>query len=143
MYSVFFFFKQRTANGMRISDLGSDVCSSDLDALLATAREQAPGTAEALQAGNRAYGNVSVLEDAVLKALNGADGPGIFTPAQLGQAARANAKKFGGKKAAARGEIPFSELQSNAQAVLPSTVPNSGTTDRAIAAWLLPTALGG
>src|SRR3546814_13070720 len=88
---------------MRISDWSSDVCSSDL---------------------NRAYGNVSVLEDAVLKALNGADGPGIFTPAQLGQAARANAKKFGGKKAAARGEIPFSELQSNAQAVLPSTVPN-------------------
>src|SRR3546814_17819054 len=67
------------------------------EALLATAREQAPGTAEALQAGNRAYGNVSVLEDAVLKALNGADGPGIFTPAQLGQAARANAKKFGGR----------------------------------------------
>src|SRR3546814_6196370 len=133
---------------MRISDWSSDVCSSDLlrcydaanslrsveEALLATAREQAPGTAESLQAGNRAYGNVSVLEDAVLKALNGADGPGIFTPAQLGQAARANAKKFGGKKAAARGEIPFSELQSNAQAVLPSTVPNSGTTDRAIAA---------
>src|SRR3546814_7054660 len=103
---------------MRISDWSSDVCSSDL---------------------NRAYGNVSVLEDAVLKALNGADGPGIFTPAQLGQAARANATKFGGKKAAARGEIPFSELQSNAQAVLPSTVPNSGTTYRAIAAWLLPT----
>src|SRR3546814_14259878 len=109
---------------MRISDWSSDVCSSDLrkdakglirkdslrgydaanslrsveEALLATAREQAPGTAEALQAGNRAYGNVSVLEDAVLKALNGADGPGIFTPAQLGQAARANAKKFGDRQ---------------------------------------------
>src|SRR3546814_13073685 len=66
-----------------------------------------------------------------------------YTTLFRSQAARANAKKFGGKKAAARGEIPFSELQSNAQAVLPSTVPNSGTTDRAIAAWLLPTALGG
>lgn len=34
-------------------------------------------------------------------------------------------------------------MQENAQAVLPSTVPNSGTTDRALATWLLPSALGG
>src|SRR3546814_1175953 len=30
MYSVFFFFKQKTAYDMRISDWSSDVCSSDL-----------------------------------------------------------------------------------------------------------------
>src|SRR3546814_2099536 len=30
-YSVFFFFKQKTAYEMRISDWSSDVCSSDLD----------------------------------------------------------------------------------------------------------------
>src|SRR3546814_12839454 len=30
MYSVFFFFKQKTAYEMRISDWSSDVCSSDL-----------------------------------------------------------------------------------------------------------------
>src|SRR3546814_7155336 len=30
---VFFFFKQKTAYEMRISDWSSDVCSSDLDAL--------------------------------------------------------------------------------------------------------------
>src|SRR3546814_2053142 len=29
-YSVFFFFKQKTAYEMRISDWSSDVCSSDL-----------------------------------------------------------------------------------------------------------------
>src|SRR3546814_2217986 len=29
-YSVFFFFKQKTAYDMRISDWSSDVCSSDL-----------------------------------------------------------------------------------------------------------------
>src|SRR3546814_1298476 len=29
---VFFFFKQKTASEMRISDWSSDVCSSDLDA---------------------------------------------------------------------------------------------------------------
>src|SRR3546814_11196367 len=31
MYSCFFFFKQKTAYEMRISDWSSDVCSSDLD----------------------------------------------------------------------------------------------------------------
>src|SRR3546814_8424144 len=34
MYCCFFFFKQKTAYEMRISDWSSDVCSSDLDALL-------------------------------------------------------------------------------------------------------------
>src|SRR3546814_2742992 len=33
---VFFFFKQKTAYEMRISDWSSDVCSSDLDAVLPT-----------------------------------------------------------------------------------------------------------
>src|SRR3546814_9406635 len=31
MYLFFFFFKQKTAYEMRISDWSSDVCSSDLD----------------------------------------------------------------------------------------------------------------
>src|SRR3546814_3190926 len=31
MYFIFFFFKQKTAYEMRISDWSSDVCSSDLD----------------------------------------------------------------------------------------------------------------
>src|SRR3546814_6065688 len=34
---VFFFFKQKTAYEMRISDWSSDVCSSDLLSLIATA----------------------------------------------------------------------------------------------------------
>src|SRR3546814_10616549 len=33
LYSVFFFFKQKTAYEMRISDWSSDVCSSDLVAV--------------------------------------------------------------------------------------------------------------
>src|SRR3546814_1791006 len=37
LLSVFFFFKQKTADEMRISDWSSDVCSSDL-VLLATGR---------------------------------------------------------------------------------------------------------
>src|SRR3546814_3872813 len=35
VYFVFFFFKQKTAYEMRISDWSSDVCSSDLDSLIA------------------------------------------------------------------------------------------------------------
>src|SRR3546814_891621 len=34
LFSFFFFFKQKTAYEMRISDWSSDVCSSDLDASL-------------------------------------------------------------------------------------------------------------
>src|SRR3546814_8416829 len=33
---IFFFFKQKTAYEMRISDWSSDVCSSDLEALVAS-----------------------------------------------------------------------------------------------------------
>src|SRR3546814_8998405 len=33
LFVVFFFFKQKTAYEMRISDWSSDVCSSDLEAL--------------------------------------------------------------------------------------------------------------
>ena len=129
-------------DGLRGNDAAASLRSVE-EALTGLAREQAPGVTDALAAGNKAYGNLSVLEDAVLKALNGSDGPGVFTPAQLGQASRANTKKFAGKRAAARGDMPFAELQENAQAVLPSTVPNSGTTDRALATWVLPAALGG
>src|SRR3546814_6630169 len=39
---VFFFFKQKTAYEMRISDWSSDVCSSDLDADAITSFAQAP-----------------------------------------------------------------------------------------------------
>src|SRR3546814_4537681 len=34
LYILFFFFKQKTAYEMRISDWSSDVCSSDLDGVL-------------------------------------------------------------------------------------------------------------
>src|SRR3546814_5067131 len=38
---IFFFFKQKTAYEMRISDWSSDVCSSDLNALNALKKDQA------------------------------------------------------------------------------------------------------
>src|SRR3546814_18795804 len=43
----FFFFKQKTAYEMRISDWSSDVCSSDLDALMASVAEQYQPLAQA------------------------------------------------------------------------------------------------
>lgn len=107
------------------------------------AERQAPEVMPQLNAANQSYRNVSVLEDANLAALNSQQGAGIFTPAQLGAAMKQNSRKFGGKKAAARGDMPFAQLQEAGQAVLPSTVPNSGTVDRGWASLVLPGALGG
>src|SRR3546814_6646905 len=45
---VFFFFKQKTAYEMRISDWSSDVCSSDLT-VLSQGANQDPGTRDALE----------------------------------------------------------------------------------------------
>src|SRR3546814_8208813 len=51
MYSLvfyFFFFKQKTAYEMRISDWSSDVCSSDLTPSRRTAARISPGSAETM-----------------------------------------------------------------------------------------------
>src|SRR3546814_7930414 len=54
---VFFFFKQKTAYEMRISDWSSDVCSSDL--LVAKQEDRRPGAAQILiQVPERLGGNV-------------------------------------------------------------------------------------
>src|SRR3546814_3692262 len=54
VYMVFFFFKQKTAYEMRISDWSSDVCSSDLrDKVLGVARDVPPQGFEAGGAGDR------------------------------------------------------------------------------------------
>lgn len=100
---------------------------------------QAPDVMPRLSAANKAYGNVSTIGDAVNTAVNQG---GLFTPAQLGRAAVNNTKKFGGKRAAATGDVPFRALQEAGQQVLPSTVPDSGTAGRA-ASLLLPGVLGG
>src|SRR3546814_3819145 len=42
MFLYFFFFKQKTAYEMRISDWSSDVCSSDLQRLVVAITEQSP-----------------------------------------------------------------------------------------------------
>lgn len=107
------------------------------DALAGVFNRQAPDVMPAFNAANEAYRNQSVIDDAVLKAVNS---NGTFTPAQLGMASRSNTSRFGGKRAAAEGNRPFYELQRAGQEVLPSEIPDSGTAGR----WLIPAlAFGG
>jgi hypothetical protein len=126
--------------------MGNEVASASgdmRDAFIEMANRQAPGAMPALNAANAANKNVSILGDAVTQAVNSQVESGMFTPAQLARMAVNNTKKFGGKKAAARGDVPFRELTEAGQSVLPSRVNNSGTADRAWATMILPAALGG
>lgn len=125
--------------GQPMGQYAGDALTDAEQAITGMVSRQAPDVMPRLSAANKAYGNVSTLADAVNTAGNQA---GIFTPAQLGKAAINNTKKFGGKRAAATGNVPFRELQEAGQEVLPSTVPDSGTAGRA-ASMLLPAALGG
>lgn len=112
------------------------------DAATALAERGSPGTAAALREANRLYGAKRVLENAVLAAdKNG----GIFTPQQLSRAAINNTKRYGGVTKAAQGQRPFYELTKAGQEVLPSSVSNSGSADRLLAAAvpMLPAAAGG
>lgn len=92
----------------------------------------APDAVPALRAADQAYRHTRVVEGAVGRAINNKQEGGVFTPAQLGLEARTNANRFGNN--AATTNRPFYELQRNAQNVLPSTLPNSGTADRT---WVL------
>ncbi|GEM70937.1 hypothetical protein SAQ01S_07030 [Sphingomonas aquatilis NBRC 16722] len=100
---------------------------------------QAPGALPAYLDANAAYRNTSVLADATAAAMNTG---GVFTGAQLGQAARANARRFTGRMSAATTDRPFFDLQRAAQEVLPSRVPDSGTAGRIEAGGGLMTRLG-
>lgn len=95
------------------------------DAVTGMVSRQAPEVMPGLNAANQAYGNKEILKDAVGRAINT---EGRFTPAQLGLAARGNAKRFGGRHATT--ERPFYELQRAGQQVLPSKIPDSGTAGR-------------
>src|SRR3546814_2711968 len=57
---LFFFFKQKTAYEMRISDWSSDVCSSDLETLAAQAKEVA-------EVGKELYRRLSTMGAHVAK----------------------------------------------------------------------------
>lgn len=90
---------------------------------------------EGLAAANQANRNYRIVENASLDRAKVGTQTGevnTFTPAQLLQASRASERKF-------PGDTSLRMLAEDGQAVLPPTIPNSGTADRAMAA----TALGG
>lgn len=125
-------------SGYRNDPMGNRVNASVQDAenaITGMFDRQAPDVMPQFRAANEAYGNLATLEQAVLAAGNTG---GRFMPSQLGRVARQGARRFQGRGAAARGDVPFFELQRAGQDVLPSSLPDSGTASR----LLLPGALG-
>lgn len=88
---------------------------------------QSPGSLGDYLNANAAYRNHAILADAVGSGMNT---DGLFTPAQLGQAARSNARRYTGRISAATTDRPFYDLQRAGQNLLPSKVPDSGTAGR-------------
>jgi hypothetical protein len=84
---------------------------------------------------NQANRSFKTLEDAMNRAAGGSQTGEIFlpTPFQMQQAGLATQRKY-------PGERPFAQLADDAQTILPSKLPNSGTTDRAIMTGILGTA---
>lgn len=129
---------QDAIQGIRGADFGTDAMgglASDASrgvegAITDMAGRQAPDAMPAFGNANTAYRNLNILADAVGRGINT---DGIFTPAQLGTAARGNTTRFGGKIAAATPDRPFYDLQRAAQNILPSKVPDSGTAGRVAA----------
>jgi hypothetical protein len=101
------------------------------DALVDTLETQHPGAYDGFLRANSANRHLNILADAVNAAKNQVDGGEVlFTPAQLGTAATGNAKTFSGKIAAASGNRPFNNLAADAQQVMSSKLPDSGTPMR-------------
>lgn len=108
-----------------LRDAAADILRGVSDDVGGMVERQAPGVLDDFRNANTAYRNSKILESAVGKAMNT---DGVFTPAQLGMAARENAKKFGRRYASE--ERPFFDLQRAGQQILPSKVPDSGTAGR-------------
>src|SRR3546814_11681052 len=97
LLNTFFFFKQKTAYEMRISDWSSDVCSSDLDhgAVVAFCKAQTIGLV--------VIGPEAPLVDGLADSLRAADVP-VFGPGQ--QAAQLEGSKGFRKDLCGQAGIP-------------------------------------
>jgi hypothetical protein len=124
----------RTAKDRASKSYGYEVgqvMQAGKDALVDTLNRQAPGAVPAFQRANAVNRHLSTLIDAVNAARNQVDtGEPLFTPAQLQAAADANTRKFSGKAASAAGYRPFNQLATDAQQVMSSKLPESGTAVR-------------
>jgi len=92
----------------------------------AVERSAGPEAAGELQAANEAWANFVRIRDAAAR-VGSADG--VFTPAQLTAATRAQDKSRA-KGAFARGDALMQDLAEAAKGVMPSKVPDSGTATR-------------
>lgn len=98
-----------------------------------TLRNQNPDFAPQLRKTDEAFANLVRVETAARKPVSE---EGVFTPAQLAQAVREQDKSMR-KGAFARGEALMQDLAGQAQTVLGSKVPDSGTAGRTLTAALL------
>jgi len=94
---------------------------------------QAPAAAPRLQAANAAYARLVRMQGAA--GMQGAT-DGIFSPAHFAHAVRQADPSLRGAKYA-RGDALMQDLSDAARAVLPQTVPDSGTPGRAAIGLLL------
>ena len=121
-----------------MASYAADAAGQMEDALSNLVGRQAPDVMPAYNDAKGAFSRLAPFEKARIGAIN----QEAITPAQLSRAVTSNTNKFGGRAAAARGDN-LTDLMRYGQEVLPSTVPNSGTADRGLAALFLPAALGG
>lgn len=128
---------QRDAAVVRNEPYGYDfgqVTDQARGALEGMLTRQAPNVLPQYSAANQAFRQAEVLRDAVNRARNGTrvGETGTFAPSQLSDAAAANARRFGNSQGTTR--QPFFDLARAGQAVLPNSVPDSGTAGRAVVA---------
>lgn len=109
-----------------------------VDALKSAVGDVDPARQDLIRAADTAYSRFVPLSNAA--ASNAASGhKGIFTAAQLGQALRGADQSVRHLKFA-KGEVPMQDLVQAGQAVLPSSVPDSGTPLRGViqaAPWMI------
>jgi hypothetical protein len=101
-----------------------------LDEMTAMADRQAPDLMGKYRSADEAFAALRPIREAVAGAVNNR---GIYTPAQKGIKLRAT-DQSAGKRMTAIGARPGQDLQADAQSLLPSTIPNSGTVGRALVA---------
>ncbi len=92
-----------------------------------------PKIAKELKSVDKAYAGFVRVMDAASRDLKN---DGVFTPSQLMAAVKKQDKSMA-KRTFAKGDAMMQESAQRALNVLPSVIPNSGTTDRALMATLL------
>ena len=125
-------------DGDPVAPLVAEAADDFNAALVDLIERQSPGVVPKLRAANEAYRGLVPIESAAINAINRG---GVFTPGEYGAAAVRNTVNFGGRGAAARGDIPGADLQRYAQSIMPNSAAPGARSG--LAALVLPTALGG